>query len=130
MTTPEQRRRRVVGIGVVTLLLIGVALLILRDGDEPAGDGPAGRRTVEDVRSGVSPDTFRYPTAVRGEVGDDVGFVNEDETTHTFTSDDGLFDSGPVQPGGTFEVATLAPGDYGYHCSIHPDLTGTLTIEG
>jgi len=39
-----------------------------------------------------------------------------------------LFDSGPVPPGAQFTVPGLPPGQYGYHCRIHPIMRGVLTI--
>jgi plastocyanin len=50
--------------------------------------------------------------------------------THRLVSNDGTtFDSGNILPGGTFLVTVSAAGSMGYHCSIHPSMTGTLTIN-
>lgn len=125
-TSPKQSstKRRLLVVGVVAAAVAAGAFVLL-DGDGDDGDGPhEGER-----QSDVTPEGFRYLTDVRGRVGTDVAFVNDDDTAHTFTSDDGLFDSGPLDTGGVFTVATLAVGEYPYHCSIHPDLTGTLVIE-
>jgi len=44
------------------------------------------------------------------------------------TSDDGAWDSGPLQPGESFSVALDQPGAYAYHCSIHPFMHGTVVV--
>lgn len=50
--------------------------------------------------------------------------------THRLVSDDGVtFASSNIPGNGTFVVSLSAPGSYGYHCSIHPAMTGTLTVN-
>src|SRR3954462_12751982 len=65
-------------------------------------------------------------------------FVNLDELAHTVTS--GATDanglplfSGNALPGKTSTVAgadKLAPGTYTFYCSFHPNMQGTLIVEG
>jgi len=58
-----------------------------------------------------------------------VSWTNEDSIQHTVTSDEeGLFDAGPISPGNTFENAFDRPGEYGYHCAIHPFMTGRVMV--
>jgi plastocyanin len=49
---------------------------------------------------------------------------------HDITSDDGgaTFHSGPLNGNATFSHKFLAPGDYPYHCSIHPTMKGTVHV--
>jgi plastocyanin len=55
---------------------------------------------------------------------------NSPGVTHRLVSDDGLtFASGNIPSNGTFEFSLTAPGSIGYHCSIHPAMTGTLTVN-
>jgi plastocyanin len=63
--------------------------------------------------------------------GADVKVENEGENPHTVTADDGAFDTDTIGPGssGSFP-APMDPGDYTFHCSIHPSMTGTLTVQG
>jgi plastocyanin len=50
--------------------------------------------------------------------------------THRLVSNDGTtFTSGNIPSNGTFTATLSAPGTYGYHCSIHPAMTGTLTVN-
>lgn len=63
--------------------------------------------------------------------GAEVTFENTGKATHTMTADDGSFDTGRVAPGSTAKVtAPSTPGSYSFHCTIHPSMTGTLTVTG
>ena len=61
--------------------------------------------------------------------GSTVTWTNEDEEPHTVTSVDGLFRSGGIDGGGTFRFKFDKPGVYKYTCSIHPQMTGTITVK-
>ena len=62
-------------------------------------------------------------------IGDTVTWSNADGATHTVTSDDDAFDSGDLGSGATFEQAFDEAGDFAYHCDIHPQMAGTITVE-
>jgi len=58
-----------------------------------------------------------------------VTWTNDDSIQHTVTFDEeGLFDSGPLSPGDTIDNAFDTPGEFGYHCSIHPWMTGRVMV--
>ncbi|MBD3233616.1 MAG: T9SS type A sorting domain-containing protein [candidate division Zixibacteria bacterium] len=61
-------------------------------------------------------------------VGDEVRWENFDGVNHTSTSDDGVWDSGVIPPGERFEFQFNTAGEYPYHCSIHPMMTGNVTV--
>ena len=48
--------------------------------------------------------------------------------THNITSDHRAFAPGSVSPGESYAVTFSTPGTYGYHCSIHPTMTGEVTV--
>jgi plastocyanin len=69
------------------------------------------------------------PPQISVPTGSIVSWTNEDSIQHTVTSDEeGLFDAGPISPGNTFENAFDTPGEFGYHCAIHPFMTGVVTV--
>ncbi len=69
------------------------------------------------------------PDSVTVASGGVVAVSNEDGTTHTFTSDEGGFDCS-IEAGETANVLVdAAAGDYEFHCTIHPTMTGTITVE-
>ena len=61
-------------------------------------------------------------------VGTTVTWSNEGPSDHTVTADDGSFDSGTVTAGSSFANTFDTAGTFTYHCSIHPQMTGTITV--
>jgi plastocyanin len=70
------------------------------------------------------------PPATSVAVGSEITWTNADPAPHTVTADDGSFDSGPMDPGRTFSATFDQPGTIPYHCTIHPTMTGAVTVEG
>ena len=68
------------------------------------------------------------PRAINVMAGSIVSWTNDDMTPHTVTADNNLFDAGPISPGDTFENVFDTPGELGYHCSIHPWMTGRVMV--
>ncbi len=75
-----------------------------------------------------------HPDTVHVQVGDTVTWTNDDRTlfptSHTVTADDGSFDSGTIRERGTFVYTFTTPGSFGYHCSIHAGMSGTVVVRG
>lgn len=55
--------------------------------------------------------------------------ANDDSVLHSFTLDDGSV-SQDIQPGTTAQVTITVPssGTLGWHCRIHPSMTGTISV--
>lgn len=68
------------------------------------------------------------PRAINVMPGSIVSWTNDDMTPHTVTADNNLFDAGPISPGDTFENVFDTSGELGYHCSIHPWMTGRVMV--
>ena len=49
--------------------------------------------------------------------------------THTVVSDDGLFTSGSISSGGTFQHTFDTAGTFTYKCGIHSAMTGTIIVQ-
>ena len=86
-------------------------------------------------------DTAVSPNPIEATVGQTVVWTNDDTAFHTVTSgpfgaaDAGeLFDSGLAGPtaltakGMTFEHTFDAAGEYDYHCTLHPAMTGKIIV--
>jgi plastocyanin len=52
------------------------------------------------------------------------------KTMHTVTADDDSFSSGVMAPGDTFTLSFPTAGTYPYHCSIHANMHGSVTVTG
>jgi plastocyanin len=71
------------------------------------------------------------PPQINVPIGSIVSWTNADSIQHTVTSnEEELFDAGPISPGDTFENVFDSPGDFGYHCAIHPFMTDVVTVVG
>ena len=60
--------------------------------------------------------------------GTTVTFVNNDTEPHTATADNGLFVTGVLEPGYSFDVFFEGAGTVTYHCELHPDMQGSIVV--
>ncbi len=68
------------------------------------------------------------PTTMR--VGQTVAWKNTDTAAHDATQDASRFASGTVNAGATSApVAMSTAGTFTYHCTIHPGMVGTITVQ-
>jgi plastocyanin len=96
-----------------------------------AGPPPPTTTTPPASPTGVMIHNFNFsPQSLTIAKGTTVTWTNMDSTQHTVTSDSNLFDSGFLNPGGTFQFTFNTPGTYTYHCNIHPSMTATITVTG
>ena len=61
--------------------------------------------------------------------GSKVTWTNQQSVAHTVVSDTGSFSSPVLTDGSTYSVTLNTPGTYNYHCSIHPFMKGTITVQ-
>lgn len=69
------------------------------------------------------------PADIQATVGQTVTFTNSDSTAHTATLDDGSCTTPNIANGGSDGLTFNAPGTYPFHCNIHPNMKGTITIS-
>jgi plastocyanin len=117
-------------LGGLVIVLAAISLASCGDDDddtgtiEPADSGDGA--TVEVTAEGGA----FTPTSAQAAAGA-VHFVveNKDSGQHTFTIDDTDVDI-QLDGGATGEAdADLEAGDYEWRCTIHPSMTGTLTVS-
>ncbi len=73
---------------------------------------------------------FAFSGVTEVAAGTTVVVTNTDGTAHTWTADDGTFDSGSIASGGTFEFTFAEPGEFAYFCNFHPSMQGTIVVTG
>lgn len=73
---------------------------------------------------------FAFTGAESVEVGATVTVTNEDDVSHTWTSEDDVFDSGSLSQGESFQYTFEEAGEYSFVCTIHPGMSGSITVEG
>jgi len=145
---PRPHRTRLLALAAAALIVAGLAACgdddddadVASDDTSATTDTTAGdTATGGDYGGGTDGDAsgddavvakdFTF-TALTASGGSEVTFKNEDSAPHTMTADDGAFDSGRVEGGESGTVtAPTEPGDYAFHCEIHPDMKSTLTVE-
>ena len=86
---------------------------------ETGGGGGGSTITIENFL--FDPDTI----TVSGST--EVTLTNNDSAAHTFTADDGSFDV-QIDPGATETVTVDVSQTTGFHCTFHPQMTGTVEV--
>ena len=72
--------------------------------------------------------TFKAPV-VTVKAGTTVTWTNGDDIPHTVVSKTGLFKSKVLDSGDKFAFTFAKPGNFGYFCSLHPHMTGTIIVK-
>jgi plastocyanin len=85
--------------------------------------GPAARAGTVTVM-----DMMFMPGTVSTTLGGSVTWTNQDSLGHTITSDQRFWDSGTKVPGATYTRAFTSAGSFAYHCSIHPEMHGKVSV--
>jgi len=94
------------------------------------------------ILAGVSADAYKprtHTVALRGmknvpatlvvNAGDTVVWKNEDVAPHTATDRAKSFDSGNIEPGGSWSYVARSKGTYSYYCAYHPNTKGRLVVR-
>jgi len=129
-------------IVVIVVLAGGAALLISNKAEAPnpkANTAPMDMKQKDNTADTTAPSTsnsvtiqdFAFsPANITISQGTTVTWTNKYSNTHTVTETDGKDGpkSGDLAPGKSFVFTFDKPGTYKYDCSIHPDMTGTVTV--
>lgn len=87
-------------------------------------------QTQNETYMEVSISDFAYtPSEMTIGTGFKVRWTNKDNTAHTIVSDDNTFESTTLGQDESFSYTFDKTGVYKYHCSIHPYMTGTITVK-
>jgi plastocyanin len=92
---------------------------------------PAESRASDiDIIMAVDIDNHAFdPAQLNIAPGTKVMFMNNDTEAHTATADNGLFDTGVLEPGDTSWVLFEGAGTVTYHCELHPDMKGSIVVD-
>ena len=132
------RRFRVLAVGAGAMLGLGLAACgngapaTSSSGTAGAScPGTAGVSVGTPVVKVEANDQLQFaPVSANAKVGQVVQWTNPGSVQHTvtFNSDPCLTDASIV-PGATWEIKFTKAGSYPYRCTIHPGMTGTLTVS-
>ena len=106
----------------MTRMLAAITLSLALAAPARLGAAPEG----PDVR--ISNFAFA-PKDLRVKRGATVRWLNQDEETHTVTSDAGAFGSRGLDAGEGYAFTFEKAGRFSYHCALHPTMTGTVVVE-
>jgi plastocyanin len=84
---------------------------------------PAGKNAVTIQNFAFSPATITV------KAGDAITWTNQDSVGHSATADDNSFDTGVLSQGQSKAITFSKPGTYSYHCSVHPNMKGTVVVK-
>jgi plastocyanin len=137
-------------IVIVLVVLIGGGLLLANknsDNDTAANNKTNDTSNMSTSESSNSNDTSNSttpaatdkveiknmafsPADITVKVGTAVTWTNNDSIAHDVTEHDDQTgpDSGLLQPGKSYTFTYSKAGTYKYFCSIHPNMTGTVTV--
>ena len=78
---------------------------------------------------------YFLPVSAQVVAGAPIRWENPTPSYHTVTHDGCVleegpcaFDSGSLAPNGSYSLPGLGPGQYPYHCRLHPIMRGVLTV--
>lgn len=95
--------------------------------NESSNDSEAVSATKVDITN------FAYsPATIKIKVGDTVTWTNNDTTRHDVMADEESSDapaSELLSKGQSYSFTFKKAGTYTYHCSPHPNMTGTVIVE-
>ena len=106
-------------------------------GESPTPEDPVTETTeVESVVEVLIRNSAFEPASLTIPPGTTVIWTNEDTVPHLLASDPhpahtGLPElvSGTLSQGDMYRFTFTKTGNYGYHCDIHPSMTGTIVVE-
>jgi plastocyanin len=91
---------------------------------------PTGATTVTIPSGSSTLTTTAYaPNPLTISTGTTVSWLNDDNTAHTSTADANQWSSGTIAPGGRFNFTFASAGRFTYHCTIHPNMVGTIVVQ-
>src|SRR5690606_41173045 len=123
----RRRTRMLAGPALAAALVLAVAC---GDDDGDGGDGGGGTEGSAGAPDATLEITSLSYSDVTVPAEGTLEIVNSSGAPHTFTADDGSFDAPDVGVDDTVTVEVPdEPGDYPFHCEIHPSMTATLTAE-
>lgn len=129
--TPPSRARRLAAAALAVLAIGAFSACSDDEDEEEEGDASAVESGADDAGAAeaITIDDFAFSPAELGvEAGAEVEVTNDDDAAHTWTADDGTFDSGNLESGDSFRHTFDEAGTFAFHCELHPSMKGTVVV--
>ena len=118
--------------GILSTQAVEESTQAVEESTQAVEESPSLQASIFIVPRAADPnnDQSFVPQFMRMPIHSTVYWTNDDSIQHTVTSDEeGMFDSRPISPGETFDNTFDMPGEFGYHCAIHPWMTGRVMVD-
>ena len=96
-------------------------------GTPTAPTPPPSGNFVVDIAEIAGPNSF-YPSPASVDSRRPLIWRNAHTEAHHVVFDNIAVDTGRLAPGTVSQPLIVQPGTWSYHCSIHPEMTGTITV--
>lgn len=97
---------------------------------EPGTSAPDAAASDSAAPAVITIEGFDFGDSISAATGQIVTVTNRDGVAHTWTARDGTFDSSSIASDGSFDFTFDEPGEYDFFCSIHPSMTGSISVQG
>ncbi|HXF14961.1 MAG TPA: cupredoxin family copper-binding protein [Terriglobales bacterium] len=108
---------------VALVLAVGLASVLVLHPTMAKGETAASPLEVRVDNFTFGPATLTVP------VNSMVTWLNKDDLPHVIASNDGVFKSKALDTDDKFSYTFSKAGTYGYFCSIHPKMVGTIVVK-
>jgi len=126
MRVPIPRRSLMRVIPTAAAAVVTAGLLVACDGDRDTSGDPL---TVGGMEETVVIEDFKFkPGNLQVPAGASVTWENRDSAPHDATDDDGEWETERLGEDDADTLTFDTPGEYTYHCSIHPNMKAKLTV--
>jgi plastocyanin len=120
-------RRIILLITVATLVVVSTLFVVSVAGAHKHPTAKAQKHPTKTVL--IQGFSFK-PAHITIKRGTRVRWINRDSTAHTATANNGRsFDSGRLGKGQRYSHTFKSAGKKSYHCEIHPDMKGRITVK-
>jgi len=112
---------------VATVASAGLLAAACSGGDDSSTVPTGGAVVPDTAQIGIADLAFEPSTVTVASGATTITVTNSDAVTHTFTLDDGSVDQ-TIEPGRSVDATVDLTASTGFHCTIHPSMTGTLQV--
>ena len=131
--------KKSVGIIIAVVVVVGVVVGLVLMNHNSSKDNMSNMSSSSNNSSSsssvatdkVTISNFAFsPSSITIKKGTTVTWTNQDSVAHTIVETDGKIgpDSQTIDNGKSYSFTYNTTGTFAYHCSIHPSMTGTVTV--
>ena len=114
---------------IATVVAAAALVAACGEGTTPPPPPPPPPPSTLDVTTGAQPPARFIPVLGTVAVGGTVTFTNGSPVEHNVTTGTGAWDAETLAPEESFSVTFPTAGTFNYQCTVHPGMTGTITVE-